>query len=133
MKSFQYILLTLLAAGLLVEFWKFWRDVASRRASSTRIIVWGAVAVAIALPGLVQTIAGWVGIDRGADLVLYLFVTAFIVAAFNFYARTVQLQRQITLIVRQHAISEAEYGSPTDASGLRVVHGPAAGPSQQSA
>jgi hypothetical protein len=124
MKSFQWIFLILLGAGLAVEFWKYWRDVASRGASTTRIIVWGAAAVAIALPELVQMVANAVGIDRGADLVLYLFVCAFLMAAFYFYAKTVLLQRQITTIVRRQAISDAEYGAQADPSGLRVVHAP---------
>jgi len=121
MSYFQLISLALLGAGLAYEFWKFWRDAAERRASSTRIVVMIAAAVAIALPNLVQMVASAVGIDRGADLVLYLFVSAFMVASFSFYARTVVLQRQITAVVRQVAINEAEFCSPTDSSGLRVI------------
>lgn len=121
MKFFQWIFLSLLCIGLTIEFWKFWRDTASRSASSTRILVWGAAAVAIALPNLVQTVANLLGIDRGADLVLYLFVAAFLVVAFTFYTKTVMLQRQITTIVRQHAISDAQYCSDSDPTGLRLI------------
>lgn len=121
MSHFQLISLALLGAGLAYEFWKFWRDVAERRASSTRIIVMSATAVAIALPNLVQMVANAVGIDRGADLVLYLFVAAFLVATFSFYARTIVLQRQITALVRQVAINEAEFCSSTESSGLRII------------
>lgn len=121
MKSFQWIILALLSGGLSFEFWRFWRDSASRAASSTRIIVWLAAAVAISLPNMIQALATLVGIDRGADLVLYLFVFAFLVTAFSFYTRTVLMQRQLTTLVRQYAISEAEFSTPPDAKGLRVV------------
>jgi hypothetical protein len=59
----------------------------------------------------VQQLATAIGIGRGADVVLYLFVLAFLATAFYFYSRTVQLQRQVTQLVRHIAIQEARRGT----------------------
>ena len=73
-----------------------------------RCIVWTAAAVAIADPALVQDIATAMGIGRGTDAILYLFVLLFLATSFYFYWQKVVLQRQITILVRHLAIREAQ-------------------------
>jgi len=55
-------------------------------------------------------LADVLGIGRGTDLVFYLFVLAFLGAAFFFYSRLVRMQRQITQLIRDNAIREAQRG-----------------------
>jgi hypothetical protein len=86
-----------------------------RRAAATgfwmiRCLVWIAAGTAIADPDGVQWVATRIGITRGTDLVLYLFVLVFLVTAFYFYSQKVALQRQITVLVRHIAIQEASRG-----------------------
>jgi hypothetical protein len=76
-----------------------------------RCCVWFAAAMAIAYPSLVQDIASAIGIGRGADVVLYLFVLLSIGLSFLFYSRYVYLQRQVTELVRHIALSEARFGT----------------------
>jgi len=84
-----------------------------RRDRLLRFVVWLAAAVAIYNPGLPSWVANQLGIDRGADLVLYAFALAFLAVSFHFYAQGVKLQRQLTQVVRHVAISEAEKGGGT--------------------
>src|SRR5205823_270368 len=72
--------------------------------------VWVGAAVAIAVPGLVQAAAELLGIGRGADVVLYLSVLAFMWAAFFLYARCLRLEREITALTRHLAIRDAARG-----------------------
>jgi hypothetical protein len=76
-----------------------------------RCLVWIAAGLAISDPALVQEVATAIGINRGTDLVLYLFVLLFMIGSFYFYWQKVMLQRQITLVVRHIAIQEARRGT----------------------
>jgi hypothetical protein len=82
-----------------------------------RCLVWIAVGVAIEYPGIVQDVATAIGIGRGADVVLYLFVLLFVASSFYFYWQKVILQRQITLLVRHLAIGEARRGGDLSTGG----------------
>ena len=72
--------------------------------------VWVGAGVAIVVPGLVQATAELLGIGRGADVVLYLSVLAFMWAAFFLYARCLRLEREITALTRHLAIRDAVRG-----------------------
>ena len=78
-----------------------------------RAAVWAAGAVAIADPMITVRLARAIGIERGTDLVVYVFALAFLGTSFFFYSRLVRMQRQITELVRHIAIQEAEYRPPT--------------------
>jgi hypothetical protein len=110
MTLFQWIALSVLGALLLWELIRLWLGPVARGAWFVRFIVWLAAGVAIYEPGFVQIVAGAIGIGRGADVVLYLFVLAFLATSFYFYARSVRVQRQITQLVRHLAIQEARRG-----------------------
>lgn len=75
-----------------------------------RAVIWLAAAVAIWNPEWTVYLANAVGVQRGTDLVLYLFALAFLGTSFYFYSRNVRLERQLTDIVRHVAISEARKG-----------------------
>jgi hypothetical protein len=107
MTVFQWIAVPLLSLVLLVDLLGFVRTAVSRKARLFRCLVWLAAIVAILYPDLLQTVATAVGIQRGADLVMYVFILAFLAVSFYFYARYVRLQRQITDLVRHIAIQQA--------------------------
>lgn len=112
MTPFQWIAVPLLLLVLIVEAINFLRRPGQRLVRLFRCLVWAAAAVAIAHPDFLQTMASAVGITRGADLLFYAFVLAFIVVSFSFYARYLRLQRQLTEVVRHIAIHEARKNPP---------------------
>jgi hypothetical protein len=57
-------------------------------------------------------IAKAIGIERGTDLVFYMFALAFLGTSFYFYSRLIKMQRQITELIRHIAIKEAEQRPP---------------------
>ena len=112
MNLFQWITLPVLvlliardAAGLLFGRPSFRRD------RVVRWLVWVAAFLAILNPDLTSQVANAIGINRGTDLVLYVFVLAFLGASFYLYARYTRLHRQLTDVVRHIAIQEARKGS----------------------
>ena len=70
--------------------------------------LWIAAAVAIADPEVIVGIAHFLGIGRGADLVLYLSILFTFVAFFVTYLRFRRIDEQMTKIVRHLAIRDAE-------------------------
>lgn len=63
---------------------------------------------AIVRPDDVTWVANRLGVGRGADLVLYLLVAAFVLAMLNTYLRFREMDRRYTELTRTLAIREAE-------------------------
>ena len=69
-----------------------------------------AVSVAVLVPDLTQLAADLVGVGRGTDLTLYLFVMGFALFAVLTYSKMSRLNRALTEVVRRLAIVESEAG-----------------------
>src|SRR5438874_10627029 len=110
MTPFQYVALGALGVVLAVEVVRGLRCAGPRGVRLLRCAVWVAAGLAIAFPGAVQAVAALLGITRGADVVLYVSVLAFIGAAFFLYARVRRQHQQITELVRCLAILDARRG-----------------------
>jgi len=67
------------------------------------------VVIAVALaPQSTDIIAEFVGVEKGADLIVYTAVTLLSYALYRVLVRQEQLQRELTGLVRQIAILEAK-------------------------
>ncbi len=76
-----------------------------------RLAFFGFIAInawAIVRPDDVTWVANRLGVGRGADLVLYLLVAAFVLAMLNTYLRFREMDRRYTELTRTLAIREAE-------------------------
>ena len=109
MTPFQWIFCSTLGVLAALELWGFFR--ARESARLVRVVVWTAAAVAIADPDRITQLANALGIGRGADVVLYVFVLAFIALSFVFYARQVRLERRIDTLVTRIAQLQPRRGS----------------------
>jgi hypothetical protein len=79
--------------------------------------IWLAAAITILVPDLTTGIAHTLGIGRGADLLIYIVAILFIASFFFFYNRYRRLEAELTRLVRQLAIDQAEReddGPPSD-------------------
>jgi hypothetical protein len=103
---FQWFALSLLF--VVIEIWFIVRSDNRRRFRLIRIFIWLAAAVAIYRPVLLTQLAKILGIQRGADLVLYVAVLFFVGIWLFLYSCYIRQQKQITLLVRRLAIQEAE-------------------------
>lgn len=108
MTPFQWISLASIAVILVIEVFYGFRRTQRRLAWLIRCAIWVAAAIAIAQPDLTSRIALLVGIQRGADLVSYLAILAFLWVAFQGYSRYVRMEQQITVLVRRLATLEAQ-------------------------
>lgn len=107
MNVFQWIILPVLGYAILRELLAADPERGPRWLT---LAVWGAAAAAIAFPSITQRLANLFGIARGADLVQYSFILAFLAVAFHLNAQTYALQRQVASLVRSQAKHEARFG-----------------------
>ncbi len=61
----------------------------------------------ILFPDSSNRVAHWVGVTRGADLLLYFLVLAFIFVCINLYTKSLADERELVQLVRRVAILEA--------------------------
>jgi small membrane protein len=70
-------------------------------------LLWASAAVVILFPNSTVVVARYVGIGRGADLVLYLGAILILYLIFRMFVRLEQMDRNMTKIVRTLALREA--------------------------
>lgn len=81
------------------------RHQAARRLTTLLFVIFAIVAIAV--PGLVTGVANFVGVGRGTDLLLYALVIAFLAQILSSFRRNAARERQITVLARRIALSEA--------------------------
>jgi hypothetical protein len=71
------------------------------------LLLWSVAAVVILFPNSTMGVAHFLGIGRGADLVLYVGAMLIFYLIFRLFARLEQMDRNMTKIVRTLALREA--------------------------
>jgi hypothetical protein len=104
MNWFQTIFVPILTVFLLLEIVGFWKGRLSRLVRLLRGGLWLAAITLILMPELSSHVAQWFGIGRGADLVLYLFMLATVVAWLHLQTQHHQLERLIVDLARAEAL-----------------------------
>jgi hypothetical protein len=74
----------------------------------TVFLLLAAGGAAVLFPGLADDAAHLVGVGRGADLVIYLSVTAVMFVLIHYYTKFVTMQQQVTELTRELAILRSE-------------------------
>jgi small membrane protein len=83
---------------------------AARTRAWKRLILLALVASAIVTilnPDLTTRVANFVGVGRGADLLLYLLIAVFVYVVVGFYLKFRDVERQLTVLARRQAVDEA--------------------------
>jgi hypothetical protein len=69
---------------------------------------WFALAVVVLVPDITWTLARLLGVGRGVDAVLYLAIVGLSYAMFRQYLHIRRVEQQLTQLVRQLALAQAE-------------------------
>lgn len=83
---------------------------AIRRITVAAVVPIGTVAVLF--PGMVNRLANLVGVGRGTDLVLYVFVVAFLFVSVSHYQRMRDIEDMYVTLARRVAVENALRGDP---------------------
>jgi len=70
------------------------------------LILWLFVILASFLPQKTDIIAQWLGVSRGADLLVYLSIMVIFFIVFKLIVKQERLDREITFLIRQNAIED---------------------------
>lgn len=70
------------------------------------MVLWTAVAIAAVIPKFTDRVAQTVGVERGADLFVYIAVVFLLYAVFRLMHKHEQTQRQLTELVRKIALEK---------------------------
>lgn len=100
------IVAVLVIAYFLIKSTSNTKNVALRRLLLVLFVV--LALVSILFPDTTTTVARWVGVGRGTDLVLYLLVIAFLSYAVVSYRRMNAFENRITDLARELAIARSQ-------------------------
>src|SRR5215510_4204222 len=107
----KFLLITLLA--LLVVF-VIWQKITSPAVRRTALIILAIGVYFVLQPDHANAVAHLVGVGRGADLLMYLWVVVTFSAVLVLYLKIVEMSRMLTELARRLALSEPI--SPPDRS-----------------
>ena len=107
MNTFQTIVVPFALALSLTEIIRCLRG--GRRIGVLKAIVWICFACAVYETDMVQQLAGIANIGRGADLLLYGLTVFVLLTTFYFLNQFEAHRRQMTLLVRELAISRPQF------------------------
>ena len=103
------ILISMLA---LVALWgvgqRFKRGALSRIGVVVWLMIWIAAIIAVWNPWITNRVAGFLGVGRGADAVLYVSVVALFYALFRLHGRLENLEHQLSELVKKIALKDFE-------------------------
>lgn len=109
--SSQIIIQVLLITAVAAVGWMMMRSPGGARHQAARRVATLAFAlfaiIAILTPSLTTTVAHMVGVGRGADLLLYALVVAFLAQVLSSFRRNAARERQITRLARRIALDAA--------------------------
>ena len=112
-----FILFQLIAVPLCVllagrSLYRFFRGDRHRWGALVGMVLWSLATVAILMPELTTIAAVKLGIGRGTDLLVYLSAIGFLLAFFYFYQKCRRLESDLTQVVRNLAIDDAQQRWP---------------------
>ncbi len=76
-------------------------------------MVWVAAAIVVARPEATSEVAQFLGVGRGADLILYTSIITLLVLVFQLHVAHHKLERQLTELVRKQALEDWGKASKT--------------------
>lgn len=95
---------------VLVVIWKtvlrFRKGDITNRELTIWIIFWGLVIGATLLPKKTDIVAQWLGVERGADLLVYLSIIVLFFIIFKVIAKLEKIDRDITKVIRYQASAD---------------------------
>ena len=102
----------ILSFVLLIVFSMTWKrarqNAVTRNEAFFWSLIWLIAAAVIWAPDFSTKVAHFVGIGRGADLILYASVIVLLIMVFQLHVAHDGLERKLTELVRQHALKDFE-------------------------
>ena len=72
------------------------------------LLIWGSALTVVYWPGLVDSVAGWFGIGRAIDVLVYFGLLIGFYLIYRLYMKIVEIEQAITKIVRSSALKDLD-------------------------
>ncbi len=112
MNMAQFIFLALMILAMVVVILRYRQRRIGAIGFLLWLLLWAAASVTVLFPGGTIAMAHFLGIGRGADLVMYLGLILIFYLLFRVYVRLEKIDREMTQLVRATALREADLISP---------------------
>ena len=119
------VILIASAATALVVYLAYFRSAVLDRLIA--MLLFAVAVLAIVFPDSTTGVANAMGVGRGTDLLLYLFLAMSVFYGILFYSRVAKLEETVTALVRHQAVTHAERAQ-RDAAAEPAGHDPHTGP-----
>ncbi|MDD5252165.1 MAG: DUF2304 domain-containing protein [Patescibacteria group bacterium] len=104
----QYLLVLTLVVALGLTWRRVRQGALSGWAAALWSVLWIAAAVVILRPEMTSAIAGWLGVGRGVDAVIYVAIAGLYYLVFRIFLKLDKFERDLTVIVRRISLDEAK-------------------------
>jgi len=108
MNLFQLIVTPLAIALFVRSLLNFFRRDHGRRVWLVAALTWLLSGLSVLRPDLTMLVAKYLGIGRGADLVLYVVAILFVASLFYYYGKFQSIESQMAELVRHLALTDAQ-------------------------
>ena len=106
MQLLQVIVVLFAVFAMSRAFFRFRDRKMSGKEFAFWFVLWAAAIVVILLPGTSFFFAGLLGIQRGADFVVYMSIILIFYLLFRLYVKIDSVEREVTTLVRNIAIKK---------------------------
>ena len=103
--AIQILLLAFVIFAISRVYLRLRENVISTRVAIFWFLIWIAALVGISLPATTTRIAGFWGVGRGVDIIVYISLALLFYLVFRIYVMIEDLRHQITYIIREIALS----------------------------
>jgi len=103
--AIQILLLAFVIFAISRVYLRLRENVISTRVAIFWFLIWIAALVGISLPATTTRIAGFLGVGRGVDIIVYISLALLFYLVFRIYVMIEDLRHQITYIIREIALS----------------------------
>jgi hypothetical protein len=104
----QFLLVLILLSAIAVAWKRVRERVISVKEAMLWTFLWIIALIVILLPHTTSILASWLGVGRGADLVLYASVVVLFLIVFKVFVSLDSLDRKLTELVRRDALRDLD-------------------------
>jgi small membrane protein len=102
----QFLLVLILLSAVAVAWKRVRERVISAKEAVLWTLLWFIAIIIILLPNTTSIVARWLGVGRGADLVLYASIVTLFLIVFKIFVSLDALDRKLTELVRRDALRD---------------------------
>ena len=103
--AIQILLLAFVIFAISRVYLRLRENVISTRVAIFWFLIWIAALVGISLPATTTRTAGFLGVGRGVDIIVYISLALLFYLVFRIYVMIEDLRHQITYMIREIALS----------------------------